>query len=65
MRGRRHLMWRLNGLVDSSSFAGELTFVGETKNSFRPNRVVEREQRDEVGDDAVPHSEYEAWLLRG
>lgn len=51
-------------VVDSSSFAGELTFVGETKNSFRPNRVVEREQRDEVGDDAVPHSEYEAWMLR-
>ena len=42
----------------------ELTFVGETKNPFRPNRVVEREQRDEVGDDAVPHSEYEPWMLR-
>ena len=42
----------------------ELTFVGESKNPFRPNRVVEKTQRDEVGDDAVPHSEYEPWLLR-
>ena len=42
----------------------ELTFAGESKNQFRPNRVVEKTQRDEVGDDAVPHSEYEPWLLR-
>lgn len=42
----------------------ELTFAGESKNSFRPNRVVERGQKDEVGDDAVPHSEYEPWMLR-
>ncbi len=42
----------------------ELTFVGESKNPFRPNRVVERDRKDEVGDDAVAHSEYEPWLLR-
>ena len=42
----------------------ELTFVGESKNSFRPNRVVEKSQRDEVGDDAVPHSDYAPWMLR-
>ena len=45
-----------------------LTFEGETKNSFRPNRVVEKktleEGGEEVGDDAVPHSEYEPWLVR-
>ena len=40
-----------------------LTFVGESKNPFRPNRVVEKSQRDEVGDDAAPHSEYEPWML--
>ena len=42
----------------------ELTFVGETKNPFRPNRVVERSQRQELDDEAAPHSEYEPWLLR-
>ena len=41
----------------------KLTLVGESKNPFRPNRVVEKSHRDEVGDDAVPHSEYEPWLL--
>ena len=42
----------------------ELTFAGETKNSFRPNRVVERSQRGELDDEAAPHSEYEPWILR-
>ena len=42
----------------------ELRFLGETKNSFRPNRVVERSQREELDDEASPHSVYEPWLLR-
>ncbi len=42
----------------------ELTFVGESKNAFRPNRVVERNQKDELDDEAMPHSEYEPWTLR-
>ena len=42
----------------------ELRFAGETKNSFRPNRVVERSQREELDDEASPHSVYEPWLLR-
>ena len=42
----------------------ELTFAGETKNSFRPNRVVERNQREELDDEAMPHSEYDPWILR-
>ena len=42
----------------------KLTFVGESKNPFRPNRVVERDRKDEVGDDAMPHSEYKSWLLK-
>ena len=42
----------------------ELVFAGETKNAFRPNRVVERNQRNELEDEAMPHSEYEPWLLR-
>ncbi len=41
-----------------------LTFVGESKNSFRPNRVVERNQRSELDGEAVPHSEYAPWLIR-
>ena len=42
----------------------ELEFVGDSKNAFRPNRVVERNQRDELDDEAAPHSEYEPWILR-
>ena len=42
----------------------ELDFVGESKNAFRPNRVVERDQRQELEDEAAPHSEYEPWSLR-
>lgn len=42
----------------------ELTFAGETKNSFRPNRVVERSQRADLDDEAAPYSEYEPWILR-
>lgn len=42
----------------------ELEFVGETKNAFRPNRVVERGQRNELEDEAMPHSEYEPWMVR-
>ena len=41
-----------------------LDFVGESKNAFRPNRVVERNQREELDDEAMPHSEYEPWILR-
>ena len=42
----------------------ELEFVGDSKNVFRPNRVVERNQRDELDDEAAPHSEYDPWILR-
>ena len=42
----------------------ELDFVGESKNAFRPNRVVEKSQRGELEDEAMPHSEYEPWLVR-
>ncbi len=41
-----------------------LTFAGESKNPYRPNRVVERNQRDELNQRASPHSEYEPWILR-
>ena len=42
----------------------ELEFSGESKNAFRPNRVVEKNQRDELDDEAMPHSEYEPWIIR-